>query len=244
MKKRNLASVMLLLLILQHCNLQGQTITGNYLVINKTPGLGTALGSGLELGRLGSTTSNFSRLIFHMVRHTAGADWTSASTRITMQTDVTNQGYIDFNPKGGAYGISLGTYQGGNAININSSSAVGMGTWDTRGYKLAVAGGILTDKVKVAVPGTAQWADYVFAKEYKLMPLEQVEQFIKQHNHLPDVPSAAEMVKQGNDLGKTDVLLLEKIEQLTLYMIELKKQNDRQQTEIQNLRSKLNLLHQ
>jgi hypothetical protein len=94
------------------------------------------------------------------------------------------------------------------------------------GYKLYVDQGILTEKVKIAVAGSANWADYVFAKDYKLMPLSEVEQFVKINKHLPNVLSAAEMVKEGNDLGKTDAKLLEKIEELTLYMIELKKSND------------------
>ena len=71
------------------------------------------------------------------------------------------------------------------------------------------------------------------------MPLTDVEQYIKLNNHLPNVPSAAEMVKEGNDLGKTDAKLLEKIEELTLYMIEMKKQADLQQKEIEILKKKL-----
>jgi predicted RNase H-like nuclease (RuvC/YqgF family) len=75
------------------------------------------------------------------------------------------------------------------------------------------------------------------------MSLGEVEQFIKANHHLPNVPSAAEMVNEGNDLGKTDAKLLEKIEELTLYMIELKKENETLKKElaalkedIQNLR--------
>jgi trimeric autotransporter adhesin len=223
-----------------------QTVSGTNLAINRTVPLGTTGGSGGELARFGMSTSNGSRLIIHMFRHTTGSDWTSSTTRITMQTDATNQGYIDFNPRDGLYGLALGTNQGGSAININQGADVGMGTWDTRGYKLAVVGGILSDKVKVAVPGSAQWADYVFNKDYKLLSLGEVEQFVKENKHLPGVPSAAEMVKEGNDLGKTDAKLLEKIEELTLYMIELKKQNDRliktvesQQSKIEALENKL-----
>ena len=74
--------------------------------------------------------------------------------------------------------------------------------------------------------GTSQWADYVFADDYKLQPLCYVEQYIKTHKHLPNVPSAEEMVEEGNDLGKTTAKLLEKIEELTLYLIEMKKENE------------------
>lgn len=190
------------------------------------PVLGTTVGSGLESTRFTHTNANRSSLIIHSWRHTAGNNWFGASTSITQQTDVTNQGFITFNPPNGLGGMALGVWASGNAININASSDVGMGTWDTRGYKLAVVGGILADKIKVAVPGSAQWADYVFAKDYPLMPLAQVEQYIKANQHLPNIPSAAEMVTAGNDLGKTTAKLLEKIEELTLYVIELKKAND------------------
>jgi hypothetical protein len=92
------------------------------------------------------------------------------------------------------------------------------------GYRLFVDQGILTEKVKVAVAGSAQWADYVFAHDYNLMPLNEVESFIKSNRHLPGVPSAADMVKEGNDLGRTDAKLLEKIEELTLYIIAQQKE--------------------
>lgn len=201
-------------------------LLGQLTVVQAQPTLGSVAGNGLESTRFSHFNANRSSLIIHSWRHTAGANWLSASTSITQQTDVTNQGFITFNPPSGLGGLALGVWATGNAININASAAVGMGTWDTRGYKLAVVGGILADKIKVAVPGSAQWADYVFAKNYQLMPLAQVEQYIKAHQHLPNVPSAAEMVKEGNDLGKTTAKLLEKIEELTLYMIELKKENE------------------
>lgn len=108
------------------------------------------------------------------------------------------------------------------------------------GYKLFVDQGILTEKVKVAVATSAQWSDYVFAKEYKLMPLTEVEKFVKTNNHLPNVPSAAEMVKNGNNLGETDAKLLEKIEELTLYMIDMKKDNEFLKNKVQLLESKIN----
>jgi hypothetical protein len=88
-----------------------------------------------------------------------------------------------------------------------------------------VKGGILTEKVKVAlaVAGT-DWADYVFEPSYKLMPLEDVESFTKENKHLPNVPSADEMVNSGLDVAQTSKMFMEKIEELTLYMIELNKE--------------------
>ncbi|WP_373514105.1 hypothetical protein, partial [Persicitalea sp.] len=91
------------------------------------------------------------------------------------------------------------------------------------GYKLYVSDGILTERVKVAVKSTADWRDNVLQDDYKLRTVEEVESFIKENKHLPGVPSAQEMVENGNDLQKTDAVLLEKIEEMMLYIIELKK---------------------
>jgi hypothetical protein len=90
------------------------------------------------------------------------------------------------------------------------------------GYKLYVQTGILTEKVKVALTTTSDWADYVFEKDYTLKSLEEVKAFIDVNKHLPGVPSAQELKDEGGfDLGKMDAKLLEKIEELTLYIIEL-----------------------
>jgi trimeric autotransporter adhesin len=87
-------------------------------------------------------------------------------------------------------------------------------------YRLYVKEGILTEKVVIAVANSAQWADYVFAPDYKLMPLTEVAEFVKENAHLPNVPSANDIVKNGINLGQMDAKLLEKIEELTLYAIE------------------------
>lgn len=92
------------------------------------------------------------------------------------------------------------------------------------GYKLYVEQGILTEKVKVAIASTAAWADYVFADNYSLKPLSEVEAFIKQNKHLPNVPSATALTNEGLDLAKMQATQMEKIEELTLYLIEMKKE--------------------
>lgn len=91
-------------------------------------------------------------------------------------------------------------------------------------YKLYVADGILTEKVKVAWANSAEWADYVFDEKYSLMPMEELEDFVSSNKHLPNIPSAEEVSKNGFDLAKMDAKLLEKIEELTLYMLEQQKQ--------------------
>jgi hypothetical protein len=97
----------------------------------------------------------------------------------------------------------------------------------TGGYNLLVKGGILTEKVKVALAAAgADWADYVFEPTYKanMMSLEEVEAFTIKNKHLPNVPSAEEMVKTGLDVSQTSKMFMEKIEELTLYMIEMNKE--------------------
>jgi len=104
-------------------------------------------------------------------------------------------------------------------------------------YQLYVQGGILSEKVKVAVATSSDWSDYVFAKDYKLKSLKEVETFIQTNKHLPNIPSAQEVVKEGIDMAKMDAKLLEKIEELTLYMIEQDKKNTEQEKMIKELSS-------
>ena len=136
--------------------------------------------------------------------------------------------------------ITLG-YGTANFFSLNqdgkvriSNSAINM----PQGYRLFVEDGILTEKVKVAIKNTANWADYVFAKDYKLMPLEEVEKFTKENKHLPNVPSAEDMTVNGLDVAQMDAKLLEKVEELTLYLIEQNKQIELLKAEVQTLKNK------
>lgn len=124
-------------------------------------------------------------------------------------------------------------------VTFSGNVKIGSTATTPAGYRLFVEQGILTEKVKIALKGTANWADHVFNKDYELMPLDKVERYIKTNGHLPNVPSAEEMVKEGNDLGKTDAMLLEKIEELTLHLIEMKQIIDQQQQKIEGLTKKI-----
>lgn len=106
-------------------------------------------------------------------------------------------------------------------------------------YNLYVQNGILAEKVRVAVNGTAYWADYVFEKDYRLRSLGEVEQFIAENKHLPEVPSACEVAEGGIDVAGMDATLLKKIEELTLYMIGQNKKLEAQQEQIEALRKQL-----
>ncbi len=124
------------------------------------------------------------------------------------------------------YGTTEDTYIRGGKDNArvfladNIGGAVGIGTYTTAGYKLAVNGNIRSKEVVVETG----WADFVFAKEYKLLPLSEVESFIKTNKHLPDVPSAIEIQTNGLKVGEMQTKAMQKIEELTLYIIEMKKE--------------------
>ena len=78
-------------------------------------------------------------------------------------------------------------------------------------------------------------ADHVFADDYKLMSISDMENYIKIHKHLPNVPAAQELVNDGIDLAKMDAKLLEKIEELSLYVIEQNKKIAEQDKKIELL---------
>lgn len=120
---------------------------------------------------------------------------------------------------------------------IDANGSVGIGTTALNtSYKLFVDVGIRTRKIRV---DQQAWPDYVFATNYRLRPLSEVENFILANNHLPEVPSAAEVEKEGLDLGDNQAILLKKIEELTLYVIELNKQVSQQAEEIQSLKANI-----
>ncbi|WP_214228801.1 hypothetical protein [Pedobacter sp. B4-66] len=107
-------------------------------------------------------------------------------------------------------------------MTITNAGDVGIGTM-TPNVKLAVNGSIRAQEIKVEA---ANWPDYVFAKNYKLPSLKETENHIKEKGHLPGIPSADEVKANGIDLGEMNAKLLKKIEELTLYLIEIKKDNE------------------
>jgi hypothetical protein len=92
------------------------------------------------------------------------------------------------------------------------------------GYKLAVTGKIICEELKVEL--IADWPDYVFSDHYALSPLHELKSFIEVNNHLPNIPSATEVQKEGFEVGEMNRKLLEKVEELTLYVISLQEQID------------------
>lgn len=112
---------------------------------------------------------------------------------------------------------------------------VGIGTTDPGAYKLAVKGTIAAQRVKVT---QEVWPDYVFHQDYKLPALSEVEKYIKENQHLPEIPSAAEVQKDGLDLGEMNKKLLQKVEELTLYLLEQQQQINEQNKRIKQLEAR------
>jgi hypothetical protein len=110
------------------------------------------------------------------------------------------------------------------------------GSVDVSGYNLFVKGGILTEEVRVSLQST--WADYVFSKDYKLPSLFELEDFIETNGHLPNVPSAQTVKEDGIELGEMAKIQQEKIEELTLYIIQLNKEIENLKTTVQVLMEK------
>jgi hypothetical protein len=111
---------------------------------------------------------------------------------------------------------------------IRENGNVGIGTDDPGNYRLAVNGHIRTKEITVE----SDWSDFVFEDDYELMPLDRLEQHIKVNKSLPGIPTEEEVLKGGVKVGEIQAKLLEKVEELTLYVIELKKENEKLQKRI------------
>ncbi|MFT5822282.1 MAG: hypothetical protein ACI8ZM_003538 [Crocinitomix sp.] len=117
-------------------------------------------------------------------------------------------------------GPSAGPGTTGRVAIGTTNTPTTIGGQNISAYRLFVKGGILADEVRVRTG----WADYVFADEYKLPTLAEVGAFIDENGHLPNVPSAAQVEEEGIEIGEITRIQQEKIEELTLYLIEIQKE--------------------
>ena len=132
---------------------------------------------------------------------------------------------------GGVLHVENGISTGGtininsNNINLNANGSASFSNQVTigNGFLCSADGSLKVKDLKVTLSG---WSDFVFDDGYRLMPLGEVERYIDAHRHLPEVPSAQEVEENGVDVGEMNKLLLQKVEELTLYVIDLQKQID------------------
>lgn len=136
---------------------------------------------------------------------------------------------------GGTDAISFRNSNNAQVMTITNDDNIGIGTTDPGSFKLAVEGKIGAHEVVVTTEG---WSDFVFEPNYNLMPIKEVESFVKENKHLPDVPSESEVMENGISLGEMDKILLQKIEELTLYVIELKKENEKLNQKVESILNK------
>lgn len=150
-----------------------------------------------------------------------------------------NGGYYSLVSNNSGFQIYNST-NGRPTLNADNSDNIGIGTIDTRGYKLAVAGNAIAESVTVKLQSA--WPDYVFKRDYRLAPLSEIKTYIDQNSHLPDMPSAEQVEKEGINLGEMNKLLLKKVEELTLYLIEKDKEVHEQHTQISDQGKEIDLL--
>lgn len=131
----------------------------------------------------------------------------------------------------------------GGVFNVfgNGKVQIGENITTPGEYRLYVEDGILTEKVKVALPNNPNtWADYVFDEDYKLMPLQQLKSYIADNKHLPNIPSTQDLIDDGGvELMEMTKLQMEKIEELTLYMIQMNERMDKLEKENEDLKKQL-----
>jgi len=141
------------------------------------------------------------------------------------------------------YAAPSTTYAGLNYVTgfcMNTSGDIGVGTTNTQGYKLAVNGSAIATSVTVKL--YADWPDYVFKKEFRLPTLSALKTYIDQNHHLPEMPTEQQIIKDGLNLGEMNKLLVKKVEELTLYLIEQQKVNQLQQKELDELKKEVSNL--
>ncbi|MGF7075121.1 hypothetical protein [Mucilaginibacter sp. 3215] len=137
--------------------------------------------------------------------------------------------------------VSLGALPGQTSYFMGN---VSIGTNDSKGYKFAVNGSAVATSMTIKL--SANWPDYVFKPTYQLPSLAEVKSYIDQNQHLPEIPSAEEVEKNGQNLGEMNKLLMKKVEELTLYAIENERQDKERETTkdklLASLQEQINLL--
>jgi hypothetical protein len=124
---------------------------------------------------------------------------------------------------------------------VAATGNVGIGTTaPPAAYKLAVAGKVIAEEVVIKLQ--TNWPDYVFENTYTLPPLLEVERYIRENKHLPGIPSAQEVQQNGLTVGEMNALLLKKIEELTLYVVDLKKESVESQKKVAALQQEIEAL--
>ncbi|MCT4603599.1 MAG: hypothetical protein N4A59_11960 [Marinifilum sp.] len=201
-------------------------------VDGSTGNIGIGTSPSVKLDVNGEVRTNGGRLV---MRDNSLEEWaTNGKTGIA----VNYYGYQRGNKQFRDFTVYNGKSEGILYVEGETKS-VGIGTATTGTHKLAVNGTIGAREIKVEA---SAWSDFVFEDNYQLKDLEEVESYIEENKHLPDVPSEKEVLENGIQLGEMDAKLLQKIEELTLYLINQNKQLMKQSNEIQQLKTEIKKL--
>lgn len=217
--------------ILGNLKSTGIRTTGNMYVGNMStnyPGFNSLIAGGTGTGGLIDFVHNGSRTGELYTSANAFNIYADAGKRINIYTNNNVTTPVITANDAGNVGIGLVSPDANAKLdvqgNIFSSGKIAIGTKDPlkmQNYSLAVNGNAIFNKVKVQLYGG--WADYVFEEGYELPTLTATEKFIRLHKHLPGIPSAKEIAENGIDVGESQTILLKKVEELTLYIIEMDK---------------------
>ncbi|RXK85952.1 hypothetical protein [Filimonas effusa] len=189
--------------------------------------LGGIISAGQTVAHAGFVSGTSNAEGFHMSHNGAFiSGWNSTNTVRTGYLQFIAGSDVRLDAENGAR-LSFRT-NGHERMKIEENGNIGIGT-EASSYKLAVDGTIGARKIKITQEA---WPDYVFDSSYQLPSLTHVETFIKANKHLPEVPPATEVKTNGLDLGDNQAILLKKIEELTLYIIQQNKQINDQNTQI------------
>ncbi|MCA6395890.1 MAG: hypothetical protein IM606_11950 [Cytophagales bacterium] len=212
--------------------------SSNLHVLSSSP-IGASLNSEVLITRFSTNVANLQSLDLKLRKYsTTDNYWWGNSLRLQRNIDgAVNSCYIDFgasetNSGAGSHELGFGV-DNTEHMRISSGGNVGIGITNPT-QKLQVKGTVYSTEVKVDLAaGTGP--DYVFEPTYDLKPLAEIETYIKENKHLPEVPSAKEMEKNGVQLGEMNMLLLKKVEELTLYVISQQNKIKEQELRIETL---------
>lgn len=150
-------------------------------------------------------------------------------TSLVLWSNSNSNNYLVFQPSWGNTGI--GTYTPNAKFHLNGAMLVGNNSARiATNYEVSVDGEIMCENL--TMQNSTSWPDYVFENDYQLMPLSDLEKSIRENKHLPNVPSAEEISRNGINMQVITKAHMEKIEELTLYIIQLKKEIDELRMEV------------
>ncbi len=221
-----------------NASVNGATSTGSLSVNTDAVVNGNTTTNGLNVSANATVGGNTNTNALNVTNNA-----TVSGNTLTNTLNVTNNAAVSGNVGIGKAPSTFGLDVAGSS-NFDGRVKIGATSFPTAtSYELAVGGGVIAEEVLVQLEGA--WADYVFADNYKLKPLSEVENFIVQEKHLPGVISAKEVAENGLNLGEMQKAQMEKIEELYLHMIAmdkamsaLKAENEAMKTTIKQLKKR------